>query len=633
MRFATAFNTDAITSKALGALAPRRQPLRQTECNSTVLPITLKRVTTLLQAAAFATAALTTVAADAKPGELDTSFGDAGFVRRYEPAKLYSIGVLPQADGRIVQFGGVHEMIGFAASICKTGILTRFNADGSLDTTFGDKGTVAGSDVVARPTTLLDRRCLSSGHVQPDGKIAVFAWEGVGAAYRTIALRFSADGRVDETFGEHGYAIIHEGAPSSPISVALQSDGSYIALVASTPAGFVLAKMTSSGVSDSTFGVNGGVVVPISIMPLAVAVQTNGRIVVSGSREVSEGPTRQAFLVGVRSDGEVDTTFGTNGVAVSNAPNQFLPSRALAIQADQKVVVGGGVSPDFEHSDFGLIRFSANGMQDVNFGEGGVARTPINGAPTARVRGLTLMPNGKIVAVGYGVEVSFAGLAARYDQNGVLDPQFGTGGISLVPAPRGAQLFDGVAVLSDASLAVNGAGSGATLAKLLPDPTLDAIEFYNAALDHFFLSAAPQEVHDLDFGVHRGWARTGLGFKVFTAGHSVADVARIYIPPGHGDSHFFTADPVELSQIKAKIASDPNYSGYIIESQHVFAVTPPDAIGACPPEFVPVYRLWNQRADSNHRYTTSIVQRTLMIGRGYLSEGSGPLGVVMCAAS
>lgn len=46
---------------------------------------------------------------------------------------------------------------------------------------------------------------------------------------------------------------------------------------------------------------------------------------------------------------------------------------------------------------------------------------------------------------------------------------------------------------------------------------------------------------------------------------------------------------------------------------------------------VPVYRLWNQRDDSNHRYATSAAIKDEMLAAGYVSEGYGPDGVVMCA--
>jgi hypothetical protein len=44
-----------------------------------------------------------------------------------------------------------------------------------------------------------------------------------------------------------------------------------------------------------------------------------------------------------------------------------------------------------------------------------------------------------------------------------------------------------------------------------------------------------------------------------------------------------------------------------------------------------VYRLWNNRADTNHRYTSSTATRAEMRARGYLAEGYGPDAVAMCA--
>jgi len=48
---------------------------------------------------------------------------------------------------------------------------------------------------------------------------------------------------------------------------------------------------------------------------------------------------------------------------------------------------------------------------------------------------------------------------------------------------------------------------------------------------------------------------------------------------------------------------------------------------------VPVYRLYNNRADTNHRYTTSLAIRSQMIAKGYIPEGYGPNAVAMCASS
>ena len=116
-------------------------------------------------------------------------------------------------------------------------------------------------------------------------------------------------------------------------------------------------------------------------------------------------------------------------------------------------------------------------------------------------------------------------------------------------------------------------------------------------------------------------------------------VCRFLIPPVHGDSHFFSADPAECARIRAYSTSgsatfDPNFSGYIEESSSFFYIALPDpATGACASGTVPVYRLWDRRIDSNHRYTTDAAVRDQMLGRGYVIEGygAGPYPTIMCA--
>jgi hypothetical protein len=70
------------------------------------------------------------------------------------------------------------------------------------------------------------------------------------------------------------------------------------------------------------------------------------------------------------------------------------------------------------------------------------------------------------------------------------------------------------------------------------------------------------------------------------------------------------------------------------ESTSVFYIALPDLnTGVCPTGTAPVYRLYNNRADTNHRFTTSLQIRSQMIAKGYIPEGYGPNAVAMCAAS
>lgn len=153
------------------------------------------------------------------------------------------------------------------------------------------------------------------------------------------------------------------------------------------------------------------------------------------------------------------------------------------------------------------------------------------------------------------------------------------------------------------------------------------IEYYNASLDHYFVTASPVEINALDSGTFKGWRRTGQSFNAYTrpvAGTS--PVCRFYVPPQYGDSHFYSASGGECAIVRAQ------FPMFNYEAADVFYIGLPDTVtGVCPGDSTPVYRLWNRRADTNHRYTTSLALRNQMVARGYLAEGYGPSAVAMCS--
>lgn len=182
------------------------------------------------------------------------------------------------------------------------------------------------------------------------------------------------------------------------------------------------------------------------------------------------------------------------------------------------------------------------------------------------------------------------------------------------------------------NLATNFAGATA----VVPALPVTSVEYYNVGLDHYFITDLQPDIDALDTGRIAGWARTGQTFKVFPSqtvgGAGVNPVCRFYIPPAHGNSHFFSASPAECAAIQAKPLTDPNYSGYVHESPSAFYIALPDTTtGACPGGSVAVYRLWNQRADSNHRYSADTTVKAQMIAKSYVPEGYGPNATIMCA--
>ena len=166
-----------------------------------------------------------------------------------------------------------------------------------------------------------------------------------------------------------------------------------------------------------------------------------------------------------------------------------------------------------------------------------------------------------------------------------------------------------------------------TFAAPVPVVPVDVVEFYNADRDHYFMSGMTAEIADLDTGVHAGWARTGFAFKAYpSAVGGGSPVCRFYIPPANGDSHFYSASPAECDEVRSR------FPAFTYESPSVFHVGLPDlATGACVAGTISVYRVWNNRADTNHRYTTSAAVRQQMLAAGWVAEGYGPEQVIMCA--
>jgi hypothetical protein len=156
-------------------------------------------------------------------------------------------------------------------------------------------------------------------------------------------------------------------------------------------------------------------------------------------------------------------------------------------------------------------------------------------------------------------------------------------------------------------------------------PIVQVVEFYNATLDHYFITWVGNEIALLDAGTTiKGWTRTGRSFKAYvTAQAGTTDVCRIYIIPLRGDSHFFGRGQAEC---EATMVAHPDF---IPEEPKFMAMILPNA-GVCPAGTVKVYRVFSNRPDANHRYMTDLAVRAQMVALGWLIEGDGPDAVVMC---
>ena len=152
-------------------------------------------------------------------------------------------------------------------------------------------------------------------------------------------------------------------------------------------------------------------------------------------------------------------------------------------------------------------------------------------------------------------------------------------GLPLSPRPEDYRvtLFGFLGEIFPGTGTANEVGLGASVTDLtLSEAFYDVVpervvEFYNATLDHYFISARQADIEALDSGRFAGWSRTGATFDVYPSFVSgTSPVCRFYLPPALGDSHFLSASPVECADVAAR------FPGVVLEDARIMYV------GRCP---------------------------------------------------
>ncbi len=358
----------------------------------------------------------------------------------------YSVAVQP--DGKIVVSGSGSNGSGTNFA------LVRYNADGSLDSTFGTGGKVTTPIGTSSATGY-------SVAVQPDGKIVVSGSGSNGSGTNFALVRYNADGSLDSTFGTGGKVTTPIGTSSATgYSVAVQPDGKIVVSGTSSDGAhddFALVRYDADGSLDSTFGTGGKVTTPIGTSNdegRSVAVQPDGKIVVSGYSY--NGLDLDFALVRYNANGSLDSTFGTGGKVTTPIGTYGDLGYSVAVQPDGKIVVSGG-SVIGSNVDFALVRYNADGSLDSTFGTGGKVTTPIIGTSEDYGYSVAVQPDGKIVVSGYssnGSDYDFA--LVRYNADGSLDSTFGTGGKVTTPIGTSTDVSYSVAVQPDGNIVVSG---------------------------------------------------------------------------------------------------------------------------------------------------------------------------------
>jgi len=223
-----------------------------------------------------------------------------------------------------------------------------------------------------------------------------------GRKYVFALARYNADGSLDTTFGPGGIVTTAVGSGDDvAYALGIQTDGRIVAAGYSYQGGnmdFALVRYNANGSLDATFGPGGIVTTAIGSdndYARAISIQPDGRIVAAGSSY--QGGNEDFALVRYKANGSLDGTFGTGGIATTAVESGAYAS-ALGIQSDGRIVAAG-YSYNGMHPHFALVRYDANGSPDTTFGAGGIVTTMI-GSGDNYALALGIQTDGRIVAAG-----------------------------------------------------------------------------------------------------------------------------------------------------------------------------------------------------------------------------------------
>lgn len=348
-------------------------------------------------------------------------------------------------------------------------------AEGDLDTTFGDNGTIdhdvtGGRDVGEAMT------------IMPDGKVVVVGWEFLTSDNDDfVVVRYNTDGTLDNTFGGDGVVSVDfVGNDGVGLAAVAQPDGKVVVAGRTRPVAnsagatdLALARLDSNGALDATFGTGGLVVTDVAadfdeIRDLAL--QPDGKIVAVGFTGQGFSDSEDLLVLRYNADGTLDSSFAGDGIAT---PIDFFgandSAEGVAVDSTGRLVVSGwSWDPAANNGEgrgrFSILRFTAAGSLDTTFDADGIVHTEFfNGAiPDMADFGdfgdqLIIQDDDRIVVAGSawdGARDHFA--VARYDVDGSLDSTFDGDGKVTTDAGTDALAFAGLAQQQDGKLVVAG---------------------------------------------------------------------------------------------------------------------------------------------------------------------------------
>ena len=299
--------------------------------------------------------------------------------------------------------------------------------------------------------------------------------------FALLPIASAQGGTLDPSFGGDGKvttAVTRRGGGAN--AVAIQTDGRIV--VSGTSAArnprFALARYNTDGSLDTTFGGDGAVTTDFrrrGDRATALAIQSDGKVVVAGNAGTPGAPNARFALARYNTDGRLDPSFGGDGRVTTDLERGSDVGFAVVIQVDGKIVVAGNSGSE----DFALARYNTDGSLDPTFGGDGKVITSFGQEPFDTARSIDVQTDGRIVVAG-GSRGDFA--LSRYNADGSLDTTFGEDGKVTSDLGLVFQIATDVTIQGDGKIVAAGWGEcfqidgcfyDVVLARYNPDGTVD----------------------------------------------------------------------------------------------------------------------------------------------------------------
>jgi uncharacterized delta-60 repeat protein len=292
-------------------------------------------------------------------GSIDTTFGTNGLVL-IDNSNYGTINdIAIDANGKIIVAGGNTYAV-----------VLRLNSNGTLDTTFGTNGF---ANFTTSFSSANDIKVLSNGKILIAGNEAYTI--GTTFSGNFMLVRLNSNGTLDTTFGTNGISNLGSTVADqeSLFKIEVQPDGKIVAagtINNGSDLDIVIYRYNSNGTFDTTFNGNGSTTFASSgyDRPYGLAIQNDGKILVSG--DLNDTVKMARFT----SSGSIDTSFDSDGI-VDVSTNDITYSSSLKLTSDQKIILTGSLAQSNIDSDFSTLKFNSNGTLDTTFANSGKLTT------------------------------------------------------------------------------------------------------------------------------------------------------------------------------------------------------------------------------------------------------------------